>query len=599
MYYLEARTRKGVVRWPVRKERVVIGRGEGCDIVLPDPSISRRHLELRIADGDRVILRDLGSTNGTWIEEQRIEEAETPVERWFAAGSVLLAVRKGVSLSSLEPSLGPRERKADPRSDPGQELHTAIPGAQDTDPGSEPALDRVAELLEELARAGGSDESLRHRLLAHAAERLRARTVLVLQQAGNGWAIVAAAGEPLAAEVEAALEPGGFPATTERKDLPGGPLLWKPLVGPADTRGAFLVQPYAASPDELPDDVRVVAAVAASWLAPMAPPPEPGQRKAGTRLDREAFIAVSGCSRQVLEELDHLAPTGLPLLLQGESGTGKELLARRIHACSDRSGGPFVAINCAALPRDLLEAELFGIEKAVATGVAPRPGKFALASGGTLFLDEIGDLPSHLQPKLLRALENGHIHPLGAPAPVPVDVRVVSASHQDLRALVEAGRFREDLLYRLAGAVIHIPPLRERPEDIFPLVRFFAAEAAREQGKRFLGLDRECARILLGYSWPGNVRELRHVVARAVALADGEILHADLLPREITGRSDADRGEALLHLAGTWREAKEHFERAYFHALLQRTGGNLSRAARSAGLSRSFLYRKLEELGLR
>ena len=598
MYYLEARTRKGVVRWPVRRDRVVIGRGEGCDIVVPDPSISRRHLEVRITGDDRVIIRDLGSTNGTWLEEQRIDEAETPLERWFAAGSVLLSVRKGVSLSSLDPSLRhPEEEGSRPL--PAESPHTAIPGTRDTDPGAEPAVGRVAELLEELSRAGGHDESLRHRLLAHVLERLKARTVLVLQQAGNGWAIAAAAGEPLDAEVEAALELGDLPEATGKKDLPGGPLFWKPLEGPAGTRGAFLVQPFRSPVDELPDDVRVVAAVAASWLVPHEPAGEPGARKAAQKLPREEFIAVSGCSRQVLEELDRLAPTGLPLLLQGESGTGKELLARRIHACSDRAGGPFVAINCAALPRDLLEAELFGIEKAVATGVAPRPGKFALASGGTLFLDEIGDLPSHLQPKLLRALENGHIHPLGAPAPIPVDVRVVSASHQDLRALVEKGRFREDLLYRLAGAVIHIPPLRERPEDIFPLVRFFAAEAAREQGKRFLGLDRECARVLLGYSWPGNVRELRHVVSRAVALADGEILHAGLLPREITGRSDTERGEALLHLSGTWREAKEHFERAYFHALLQRSGGNLSKAARSAGLSRSFLYRKLEELGLR
>ncbi len=599
MYYLEARTRKGVVRWPIRKDRVVIGRGEECDVVVPDPSVSRRHLELRVTEDGRVLLRDLGSTNGTWIEERRIAEGETSAGCWFAAGTTLLAVRHGVSLSSLEPSLASRPDGTNRRAGAPQPGNTEIPREGDTDPPGDDATASFADLLEAMARAaGGETESLRHRLLARVLERVGGRTALVLQLAGNGWAILAAAGEPLDPAVEAALGPG-LPPGPVTDDLPGGPLFWKPLAGPGGARGALVVQPWSGPDRDLPGDVRLVAAVAASWLVP----PEDDSPAAGGRSPRpgpcEEFVAVSDRTRELLDEIDRLAPTGLPVLLQGESGTGKELLARRLHAFSRRPGGPFVAINCAALPRDLLEAELFGIEKDVATGVAPRPGKFVLASGGTLFLDEIGDLPSHLQPKLLRALENGHVHPVGAPAPIPVDVRVVSASHQDLRALVRDGRFREDLLYRLAGAVVHVPPLRERPEDIFPLVRFFAARAARDQGKRFLGVDRECAQFLLGYPWPGNVRELRNVVSRAVALADGEILHPALLPRELVGKSDPERGEAFLCLDGTWREARDHFERAWFRALLQRAGGNLSKAARLAGLSRSFLYRKLEDLGLR
>jgi DNA-binding NtrC family response regulator len=303
--------------------------------------------------------------------------------------------------------------------------------------------------------------------------------------------------------------------------------------------------------------------------------------------------------RSLVRQVDRLARTDLPVFLHGESGTGKELLARRLHERSARSQGPFVVINCAALPHDLLEAELFGIETGVATGVSAREGKFALASGGTLFLDEVGDLPDGLQPKLLRALESGEIAPLGAPTPFAVDVRIVAASHQDLEAKIRRGEYRRDLLYRLAGAIIRVPPLRERPEEILPMARHFAVELSRSRGVPFEGLSMPAAQAMLGYSWPGNVRELRHAVARSVALSDGPVLGPEVLPEEVDATTDESAGQVFLGLGKPLKRARRDFERLYLEALIDRCGGNLTEASRRAGMSRSSLYRKLEELGLK
>lgn len=278
---------------------------------------------------------------------------------------------------------------------------------------------------------------------------------------------------------------------------------------------------------------------------------------------------------------------------------GLESLARRLHGLSGRGAGPFVPLNCAALPSELLEAELFGIERGVATGVDERPGRFRLASGGTLFLDEVGDLPTGLQPKLLRALETGFIHPLGAAQPVPVDVRVVSATHQDLPAMIDEGHFRRDLYHRLAGAVVCIAPLRERRDEVLPLARHFLRELSAQQAKPCLGFDMQVARLLVSHHWPGNVRELRYVLSRALALLKTGILNAELFPPEMREGSSDSGADVYLGLNQDFRSARLAFEKLYFSQLLEQYGDNLSEASRRAGLTRSHLYNKLDELGLR
>jgi DNA-binding NtrC family response regulator len=297
-----------------------------------------------------------------------------------------------------------------------------------------------------------------------------------------------------------------------------------------------------------------------------------------------------------LELLRRAAPSLLPVTILGESGTGKEVAARAVHALSQRSGGPFVPLNCGAISRELAEAELFGHEKGSFTGaVTSAPGAFGAADGGTLFLDEIGDLPLPLQVKLLRALEAGEVKPVGAPRPRRIDVRVVCATHQDLPARVREGAFREDLFYRLRGVTVELPPLRARPQDILPLAEHFLPP------EKLLAADARTA--LLAHRWPGNVRELRHVVQLAALLSESPIIRAHALrldeaapgpwsPRVCEG--DAEEPSVILR-----GRSLGELEELAIRAALIRHGGNRRAVSQELGIARSSLLRKLDALRLR
>jgi transcriptional regulator with GAF, ATPase, and Fis domain len=304
------------------------------------------------------------------------------------------------------------------------------------------------------------------------------------------------------------------------------------------------------------------------------------------------------------EQMKPLLRGDLPVLVIGETGVGKELIARALHLSSPRRNGPFVAVNCAAIPADLLEAEMFGIGKAVATGVAERPGKFQLAQGGTLLLDEIGEMPTSLQPKLLRALQQKEVQPVGG-APVAVDLRVVAATNSDLHRRMEEGGFRRDLYYRVAGFVLRVPPLRERREDVPALVEAFTRVFARESGKSPRGISVRALRALVAYDWPGNVRELEHEVRRLVYVCpDGQPVESTMLSDsvrralgEATPAADLET-EALA--TGTSLEAQvDQLERRLIREALAATGGNRSEAARRLGVSRNGLALKMDRLGIR
>jgi len=239
----------------------------------------------------------------------------------------------------------------------------------------------------------------------------------------------------------------------------------------------------------------------------------------------EGIIGESGRMQEVLSLVRRVAPTDTTVLIRGESGTGKELIAKAIHYASPRAAGPLVRVNCAALPESLLEAELFGHEKGAFTGaVASRKGRFELADGGSLFLDEIGDLPSHLQVKLLRVLQEREFERLGSSRPIPVNVRLLAATHRDLEAFIRDGRFRDDLYYRVNVVTLTVPPLRERREDIPPLIDHFLEKVSRRDGKAITGLTREAREALLRYDYPGNVRELENLVERAVVLSRDDVI---------------------------------------------------------------------------
>jgi len=306
--------------------------------------------------------------------------------------------------------------------------------------------------------------------------------------------------------------------------------------------------------------------------------------------DRGRLTGASDSLRRIEDLIEKVAPTDTPVLIQGESGTGKELVAGEIHRRSTRAEKPFIVINCAALPESLLEAELFGHERGAFTGaVQKKPGLFTLAHEGTILLDEIGEMPMQLQSKLLRAIENGEFRPLGGKAPVKVDVRMLAATNRDLAKASASGVFRSDLYYRLNVFPIHIPPLRERREDIEPIAGDFLAGRGRA-GR----IGREVTDKLLSYDWPGNVRELRNVLERADILAGA----GDIEPGHImipSGEAEAE-GDTLASLAG--KMTLDEVEKEMILLAIRKAGGNKSRAARMLGITRRTLYSRMERHGI-
>ena len=302
------------------------------------------------------------------------------------------------------------------------------------------------------------------------------------------------------------------------------------------------------------------------------------------------FVGDSPAARRVLDLVGRVAASRINVLITGESGTGKELVARMLHARSDRTDKPFVAINCAALPETLLESELFGIERGVATGVEARAGRFETAQGGTLFLDEIGDMPLSLQAKLLRVLQEKEIERVGGRRRVPIDVRVLAATHARLAERIARGDFREDLYYRLRVVEIALPPLRERREDIPRLVRYFLERFAAREGRDVPTLDRDAYAALLAHDFPGNIRELENLLEGAAALSQGGTIRRDDL--QWLPRSAPRLGEAPAAASDEEIPDLRALEERHIQRVLRLAGGNKSRAARLLGISRRTLYRK-------
>jgi two-component system nitrogen regulation response regulator NtrX len=313
--------------------------------------------------------------------------------------------------------------------------------------------------------------------------------------------------------------------------------------------------------------------------------------------EREAIIGESAVMSVLRAQIAMAAPTNGRVLIQGENGSGKELVARAIHDGSARRAHPFVEVNCAAIPEELIESELFGHEKGAFTGaLARRRGRFELADAGTLFLDEIGDMSLKTQAKVLRALEEQAFERVGGTETVKVDVRVIAASNRDLPAIIRDGRFRDDLFYRLSVIPIEVPPLRARKDDIPLLVDHFIAVFCAENGKRTKTVSGEALAYFIAYDWPGNVRELRNMVERLVIMAPretigGEDLPPPLRPKDAGADTATDRPRTL-------KEARDGFERAYILAELRGHDWNMTRTAERLGIERSHLYRKIKSYGI-
>jgi two-component system nitrogen regulation response regulator GlnG len=374
-------------------------------------------------------------------------------------------------------------------------------------------------------------------------------------------------------------------------------------------RGAFeyLVKPFGIA------DVKAIAGKAARTHQLRDEVRALRREVSGRLTSGDRIVGKNAAMLEIFKTIGRVAGRDVSVLITGESGTGKELVARAIHAASPRSSGAFVPVNTAAIPRDLLESELFGHERGAFTGaLAPRVGRFSEASGGTLFLDEIGDMPADLQAKLLRVLHDQVVTPIGAKHAERVDVRIIAATHRDLDTLVSAGSFREDLLYRLRVMPLHLPPLRERSEDIAVLAEHFVACYAGDLsgGARFL--TDEAVAFLSRYSWPGNVRELENAIKRALVLSNGEVLTPEdfrFLETESPESGSADSFRRLVErdvqnalenreTGEIYRAWLERVERPLLETVLSHTDGNQVRAATLLGINRNTLRKKIAELDL-
>jgi len=329
--------------------------------------------------------------------------------------------------------------------------------------------------------------------------------------------------------------------------------------------------------------------------------------------EKPPLIGQSASMRQIYDIVAKVAESPSTVLITGESGTGKELVARELHRGSPRRDRPLIKVNCAAIPKDLVESELFGYERGAFTGaVGSKPGRFELADGGTLFLDEIGEIPVEMQVKLLRALQESEFERVGGIKTIVVDVRLIAATNRDLTALIADGRFREDLYYRLAVVPISLPPLRDRKEDIPLLVQHFIAKYNQRLGKRVERVDEDAMQALLSYSWPGNIRELENLMERSVLFSESPVIHGTTLPDTVRERAAgpavpiaavgplgsiaAPSGASMKEIV---RQAQAELEKELISRALEETSGNVTRAAKRLQISRKSLQVKMKELGLR
>ncbi|HKC59679.1 MAG TPA: sigma 54-interacting transcriptional regulator [Myxococcales bacterium] len=312
------------------------------------------------------------------------------------------------------------------------------------------------------------------------------------------------------------------------------------------------------------------------------------KRELENRLEEQAYGDILGACdaiRDIFRKVDKVAGTNIDVLVTGESGTGKELIARELHRRSPRKAGPFVAINCGAIPEQLLESELFGHAKGAFTGaVAARPGKFQAANGGTLFLDEIGEMPPTLQVKLLRALQDRQVTRVGENRPEPVDIRIVSATNKDLEEEMKAGRFREDVFYRINVVHLHLPPLRERGDDAVMLAKYFLSRATRELSAKVKGFGNQALVAIKRYRWPGNIRQLENRIKKAVVLADKPLITPDDLELR------AEQLDPILPLA----QARDEWQKRYINEVLERNDGNRTKTAKDLGVDPRTIFRHLE-----
>jgi len=583
--------KRGVTREVVR--RLVVGRSGHCDVHLLDEKVSREHCVFE-AEADQLFVRDLGSRNGTWVDGERIDARRALQSgATVGIGETLVLVGDG---SEAMRALDGESTLVLGKAELGL-LTSAITPPPDV-------LERAGRLVLEAAMAASPPEAAS--ALARAfATGLSCDEVIVCGRTPEGQVRPRAAfphgasvslnqalvelslAQQRAVSVEEHQLRAKHDAQTTTVVRQRAFVVCAPVPGPKGPVGVVAgIRSTSFDSKELSlAQVMVSAAAASLRLGNDAPSDGP----------RTQVVAESPAMQLVVQQATRAAQSTATILLTGESGTGKEALAHLVHDASKRSKGPFVAINCGAIPSELAESELFGHEKGAFTGAAStHAGVFERADGGTLFLDEVGELPLGLQVKLLRVLEEKLVHRLGGRTPLGVDVRLIAATNRPLEADVEKGSFRADLFYRLNVVRLTLEPLRQRPDDVLPLARLFLARHAAALGRSPPVLSEDVKRVFATYAWPGNARQLSNVLERALVLStDTTLTLADLPPELLAPRRDA------VPAAGrTLAELVEALEREQILLAMKRCRGVKAQAAEALGISRPTLDRKLSEYGI-
>jgi len=587
---------------------ITIGRGTTEALKLADSAVSRHHLTLRLAQDPTgaatVVVDEVAGVNPVWT---LVAGERVTVQRGHSLGVGGTLTLGNTTLQIAEE----QDTKTPGRST--VEIDANLPA----EPSTPSRLAALAALGDRLARCGSLQAVLRE-ATAWAVHALPAARALLLSPDGTDILSAAADGAVTDLAISRTLfervrvqrrafllrDVQAEPDLADRRSVVVRGTLGA-MAAPASNL-VFYVEwgPKEAARGQYDEEALLLLVCAAHLVSALGDSAsERSQLKAQASVRRTAvkpvarMIGRSAAMQRLQVFIERVAATPATVLIHGESGTGKELAAAIIHGLSSVSTGPFVAINCAAIPESLLESELFGHEKGAFTGaVAQHEGVFSRADGGTLFLDEIGEMSLPTQARMLRVLETRSFTRVGGTREVAVSVRLIAATHRDLRAMVADGRFREDLLYRLSVIQTELPSLRERPEDIEPLVRHFAAQLGDEIGRRIESIAPDALEMLQRYRWPGNVRELRNVVERALVLGDGPVLELDDLPPELLLAAPAGPAPTIPQ-GGTIRTLVE-LEKIAIAEALQATGGNKARAAALLGIDRTTLYRKLKDHAL-
>ncbi|MCC6807767.1 MAG: sigma 54-interacting transcriptional regulator [Deltaproteobacteria bacterium] len=589
---------------------VVLGRASDADIQLLGGLISKRHARVYRAD-DRYFIEDLASRNGVTVNGVRITKpARLEPNDLFAIGDAAFLFAPDLEVLPMD----------------GGDKAVIVTGGNESDP-TRPGFGHVVPVplaaaptpVEAFLGKSADLKTLLSELLRFVEERIPFGAAGLMRAREQSFEPVCLASSARTVSLPKGLLRAALardqllyvPDAAADTSFAGAPqvgtprsIVVAPLKAGSETTGLLFLHAdrprayEAAHLDALAALVPSIAVVLGLWdrQQTLAATLERMQVLHATKT-ASAIVGDSPVWRELRALIAKVSAAPSPVLIQGESGTGKELVARELHAGSRSAGpaAPFVAINCGAIPEHLMESELFGYEKGAFTGAQKRtPGKLELAHGGTLFLDEIGDLPLALQVKLLRALQEKQFYRLGGAQPVSIDFRLLAATHRELRAMVGAGKFREDLFYRINVVNMTLPPLREHADDVPLLVDHFLAEVNADLHRRVRGVERTALAALCRYSWPGNVRELKNVIERAVVLLDGDVIRVSDLPAEIL----ADHGLADAPADATLPRQLDALEKKLITSALKRARGKKVAAARALGISRPTLDKKIKDYAI-